>query len=70
MRQRHLPRRALARAPRARARAHRSSSATGSPQEGYRGFFEVDYLADLDTGELYLGEINPRISGVTLDDAT
>ena len=33
--------------------------------EGYRGFFEVDYLADLDTGELYLGELNPRISGVT-----
>lgn len=33
--------------------------------EGYRGFLEVDYLADADTGELYLGEINPRISGVT-----
>jgi hypothetical protein len=33
--------------------------------EGYRGFVEVDYLADVDTGELYLGEINPRISGVT-----
>lgn len=34
-------------------------------KEGYRGFFEVDYLVDRDTGELYLGEINPRISGVT-----
>jgi len=34
-------------------------------KEGYRGFFEVDYLADVDTGELYLGELNPRISGVT-----
>jgi biotin carboxylase len=33
--------------------------------EGYRGFLEVDYLADADTGELYLGELNPRISGVT-----
>jgi hypothetical protein len=33
--------------------------------EGYRGFMEVDYLVDVDTGELYLGEINPRISGVT-----
>src|SRR5215203_392167 len=33
--------------------------------EGYRGFMEVDYLADVDSGELYLGEINPRISGVT-----
>ena len=34
-------------------------------KEGYRGFFEVDYLADIDSGELYLGEINPRISGAT-----
>ncbi len=34
-------------------------------REGYRGFFEVDYLVDRDTGELYLGELNPRISGVT-----
>ncbi len=33
--------------------------------EGYRGFFEVDYLIDRDTGDLYLGELNPRISGVT-----
>jgi hypothetical protein len=33
--------------------------------EGYRGFFEVDYLVDVDTGELYLGELNPRLSGVT-----
>ena len=33
--------------------------------EGYRGFLEVDYLVDVDTGELYLGELNPRISGVT-----
>jgi biotin carboxylase len=33
--------------------------------EGYRGFLEIDYLADVETGELYLGEINPRISGVT-----
>ncbi|MGA2010933.1 MAG: biotin carboxylase [Solirubrobacteraceae bacterium] len=33
--------------------------------EGYRGFFEVDYLVDRDTGDLYLGELNPRISGVT-----
>lgn len=33
--------------------------------EGYRGFFEVDVLIDLDTGEVYLGEVNPRISGVS-----
>ena len=34
-------------------------------QEGYKGFFEVDVLLDLDTGEVYLGELNPRISGVS-----
>jgi biotin carboxylase len=34
-------------------------------RDGYRGFFEVDYLADLDTGDIYLGEVNPRISGIT-----
>ncbi len=34
-------------------------------REDYRGFFEVDYLVDLDTDELYLGELNPRISGIS-----
>ncbi len=33
--------------------------------EGYLGFFEVDYLVDTQTGELYLGELNPRISGIS-----
>jgi hypothetical protein len=34
-------------------------------KEGYRGFFEVDVLVDTDTGEIYLGELNPRISGAS-----
>ncbi len=34
-------------------------------QEGYTGFFEVDVLIDLDTDEVYLGEMNPRISGAS-----
>ena len=34
-------------------------------KEGYRGFLEVDVLVDLDTDEVYLGEINPRISGAS-----
>jgi len=34
-------------------------------QEGYRGFFEVDVLVDLDTDQVYLGELNPRISGAS-----
>ena len=34
-------------------------------QEGYKGFFEVDVLIDTDTDEVYLGELNPRISGAS-----
>ncbi|WP_437770388.1 biotin carboxylase [Arthrobacter sp. KNU40] len=34
-------------------------------QEGYQGFFEVDVLVDLDSEEVYLGELNPRISGAS-----
>ena len=34
-------------------------------KEGYRGFFEVDVLLDTDTGEVFLGELNPRISGAS-----
>lgn len=34
-------------------------------KEGYRGYFELDYLIDKDNGEIYLGELNPRVSGVS-----
>ncbi len=34
-------------------------------QVGYRGYFEPDYLVDLDDGTLYLGEMNLRFSGFT-----
>ncbi len=34
-------------------------------QEGYRGFFEVDVLVDVNDDEVYLGELNPRISGAS-----
>ena len=34
-------------------------------KRGYRGYFELDYLIDMDTQEIYLGELNARISGVT-----
>jgi biotin carboxylase len=34
-------------------------------REGYRGYFEVDLLHDLDADKLYLGEVNPRISGAS-----
>ena len=32
---------------------------------GYRGYFELDFLTDLDTDEVYLGEVNPRITGAS-----
>ncbi len=37
----------------------------GLAAEGYRGFFEVDVLVDTDTGDVYLGELNPRVSGAS-----
>ena len=36
-------------------------------KEGYRGYFELDFLLDEDTGKLYLGEVNPRITGAPPD---
>jgi hypothetical protein len=34
-------------------------------QEGYRGYFELDFLIDNDTDEVWLGELNPRITGAS-----
>ncbi len=34
-------------------------------EEGYRGYFELDFLADMDTGEMWLGELNPRVTGAS-----
>ncbi len=56
---------AMSAAHREAARAATARLGDRLAKEGYRGFFEVDYLVDHDTGELYLGELNPRISGVT-----
>lgn len=33
--------------------------------EGYRGYFELDFLIDLDSDNIYLGELNPRITGAS-----
>ncbi|HUG05827.1 MAG TPA: biotin carboxylase [Candidatus Limnocylindria bacterium] len=32
---------------------------------GYLGYFELDFLTDQDTDRLYLGEVNPRITGAS-----
>lgn len=34
-------------------------------KEGYRGYFELDFLIDQKDGEIYLGECNPRITGAS-----
>jgi biotin carboxylase len=34
-------------------------------REGYRGYFELDFLADAKSGEMYLGELNPRVTGAS-----
>ena len=65
VRQRPVPGCALRRPSVARDRTACAASATGFATEGYKGFFEVDVLIDLDTDEVYLGELNPRISGAS-----
>tara|TARA_R110002072_G_scaffold37323_4_gene109310 strand:- start:552 stop:2057 length:1506 start_codon:yes stop_codon:yes gene_type:complete len=34
-------------------------------KEGYKGYFELDFLIDQDNNEIYLGELNPRITGAS-----
>ncbi len=34
-------------------------------EEGYRGYFDLDFLIDQDSGAVYLGELNPRICGAS-----
>ena len=32
---------------------------------GYRGYFDLDFLIDQDSGDVYLGELNPRVCGAS-----
>ncbi|MCR9178252.1 MAG: biotin carboxylase [Alphaproteobacteria bacterium] len=34
-------------------------------KEGYRGYFELDFLIDKKTNEMWLGEMNPRVTGAS-----
>lgn len=34
-------------------------------KEGYKGYFELDFLIDQDNSQIYLGELNPRITGAS-----
>ncbi|MBL7951453.1 MAG: biotin carboxylase [Flavobacteriales bacterium] len=50
-----------------RAKARRYSRKFGDQllKEGYKGYFELDFLIDTDNGEIYLGELNPRVTGAS-----
>jgi len=53
--------------PKARQKARELTFQFGEQlrKEGYRGYFELDFLIDKKTGELWLGELNPRITGAS-----
>jgi D-alanine-D-alanine ligase-like ATP-grasp enzyme len=34
-------------------------------KEGYKGYFELDFLIDQDDDNIYLGELNPRVTGAS-----
>jgi len=52
---------------RVRQRAKRAAMRFGDELRklGYRGYFELDFLIDLESSEVYLGEVNPRITGAS-----
>ncbi len=56
---------ALSESDRAAAIGHVRKLGNRLAHEGYQGFLEIDVLLDTDTGAVYLGELNPRISGVS-----
>jgi hypothetical protein len=56
---------AFTRRSRERAREHTFQFGNQLRQEGYRGYFELDFLIDLKTRDIYLGELNPRITGAS-----
>lgn len=53
--------------PEIRAKARRYAKKFGDQllKEGYKGYFELDYLIDKDSGDIYLGELNPRVTGAS-----
>ena len=53
--------------PQLRAKARRYARKFGDQllKEGYKGYFELDFLIDQDNGEIYLGELNPRVTGAS-----
>ncbi|ARE39250.1 putative carboxylase [Rhodovulum sp. P5] len=53
--------------PKTRQRARELTFQFGEQlrKEGYRGYFELDFLIDKKNGDIWLGELNPRITGAS-----
>lgn len=53
--------------PDIRAKANKYTQLFGNQlrKEGYKGYFELDFLIDQDNDEVYLGELNPRVTGAS-----
>lgn len=50
---------------RKKARSYTQKFGNQLRKEGYKGYFELDFLIDQDNGEIYLGELNPRVTGAS-----
>ena len=53
--------------PEIRAKATKYTQQFGNQlrKEGYKGYFELDFLIDQDDQNIYLGELNPRVTGAS-----
>jgi len=56
---------AFSQAVRDKAREYTFKFGEALREEGYRGYFELDFLIDMDTNDVYLGELNPRVTGAS-----
>jgi hypothetical protein len=50
---------------RAKAREYTYKFGNQLLKEGYRGYFDLDFLIDEESGDVWLGELNPRICGAS-----
>jgi len=56
---------AFSRKKREQAREYTQRFGQQLRKDGYRGYFELDFLIDQNSPEIYLGELNPRITGAS-----
>ncbi|MDR5858890.1 biotin carboxylase [Halomonas eurihalina] len=56
---------AFSQAVRDKAREYTFRFGEALRDEGYHGYFELDFLIDMATQDVYLGELNPRVTGAS-----